>query len=71
LRAMKLKDVKDRLTHAVETENPPGTTYYGAELDEDEVEAARERVDRAVRMHEDAVGSSEFHTTPIARRQAP
>ena len=68
---MKLKDVKDRLTHAVETENPPGTTYYGAEVDEDEVEAARERIEKATRRQEDASGDRESHTSPIVPTQAP
>jgi hypothetical protein len=68
---MKLKDVKDRLTHAAETENPPGTNYYGTETDEGEVEAARERMDKATRRQEDAAGDSESHTSPIARRQGP
>jgi hypothetical protein len=67
---MKLKDVKDRLTDAVETENPPGTTYYGAEVNEDEVEAARERIDETIRTHEKAAGSSQSDATPITRRQA-
>lgn len=68
---MKLKDVKDRLNDAVETENPPGTSYYGAELEEEDVETARERMEESLRTHENAVGDSEFHTTPTARRQTP
>lgn len=52
---MTLKEVKDRLAHAVETENPPGTTYYGAEVDEDEVEAAREHMEKTIRTQEDTV----------------
>ena len=68
---MNLKDVKERLTHAVETENPPGTAYYGAEMDEDEVEAARDRMDKPTRRQEDAAGDRESHTSPIAPRQAP
>jgi hypothetical protein len=54
---MTLKEVKDRLAHAVETENPSGTTYYGAEVDEDEVEAAREHMEKAARTQEDTVQS--------------
>ena len=54
---MKLKEVKDRLAHAVETENPSGTTYYGAEVDEDEVETAREHIEKTIRTHEDTVPS--------------
>ena len=65
---MKLKDVKDRLTDAVETENPSGTSYYGAELDEDEVEAARERMEEGLRIHENAVGNDEFRNTPPTRK---
>ena len=61
---MKLKDMKDRLTHAVETENPPGTSYYGAEMDEDEVEAARERMEKSVKVHEDAVADRQSPTPP-------
>jgi hypothetical protein len=68
---MNLKDLKDRLTHAVETENPSGTSYYGAEVDEDDVEAARERMDKGIRTHENAVGNSEIHEAPTMRRQAP
>jgi hypothetical protein len=69
---MKLKDVKDRLNDAVETENPSGTSYYGAELDEEDVEAARERMEEGLRTHENAVdGDSEFHRPPVDRRQAP
>ncbi len=68
---MKLKDLKDRLTDAVETENPPGTTYYGAELDEDDVETVRERMDETLRTHEEAAGNSDFHKAPIARRRTP
>jgi len=68
---MSLKDIKDRLTHAVETENPSGTDYYGAELDEDEVEAARERIDKTIENHEHARGDSESHTTPIGSRPKP
>ena len=66
---MKLKDVKDRLNDAVETENPPGTSYYGAELEEEDVEAARERMEEGLRTHESAVADGEFHMTPTARRQ--
>ena len=68
---MKLKDVKDRLKDAVETENPTGTSYYGAELDEEDVETARERMEESLRTHENAVGHSEFHRTSAARRQTP
>jgi hypothetical protein len=68
---MNLKDVKDRLNDAVETENPSGTSYYGAELDEDEVEAARERMEETLRIHEDAVGNNEFRKTPPVSRQTP
>ena len=68
---MNLKDVKDRLTHAAETENPPGTNYYGAETDEGEVEAARERMDKQTRRQEDVAGDRESHTNPIARRPGP
>ncbi len=69
VQSMSLKDIKDRLTRAVETENPPGTDYYGAEMDEDEVEAARERMDESVQKHEDAMGKDEPHTTPTERSQ--
>ena len=65
---MKLKDVKDRLNDAVETENPSGTSYYGAELDEDDVEAARERMEEGLRTHENAVGDGKVHTTPATHR---
>jgi len=65
---MKLKDVKDRLNDAVETENPSGTSYYGAELDEEDVEVARERMEETLRIHENAVGNSESHKTPPTRR---
>jgi len=57
---MSLKDIKDRLTHAVETENPPGTDYYGAELDEDDVATARERMEKSIATHEHAAGNSDF-----------
>jgi hypothetical protein len=66
---MKLQDAKDRLAHAVETENPPGTDYYGAELDEDEVEAARERIDKTIRMHEEATKEREPNTNPGGRTE--
>lgn len=65
---MNLKDVKERLNDAVETENPSGTSYYGAELDEDEVETAREHMEENLRVHENAAGKSEAHKTPPARR---
>ncbi len=68
---MKLKDVTDRLNDAVETENPPGTSYYGAELDESDVEAARERMEETLRIHEDATGNSEFRKSPPTSRQTP
>lgn len=65
---MKLKDVKDRLNNAVETENPSGTSYYGAELDEEDVEVARERMEESLRIHENAVGNSQSHNAPPTRR---
>jgi hypothetical protein len=68
---MKLKDVADRLNHAVETENPPGTSYYGAELDESDVEAARERMEEGLRVHEEAVSGRPFQNAPITRSQEP
>jgi hypothetical protein len=62
---MKLKDVKDRLADAVETDNPPGTTYYGTEVDEAEVEAARERMEEATRTNKEAGRDSNTHTSPV------
>ncbi len=61
---MTLKDAKDRLANYVETENPPGTDYYGAEVDEDEVEAARERIEKTIESHEDGAGQGASHTGP-------
>lgn len=63
---MKLKDLKNRLNDAVETENPPGTGYYGSEVEEEDVETARERMDEATRMHEESADN-----LPSTRRQEP
>ncbi|MFL6416224.1 MAG: hypothetical protein ACJ74Y_11230 [Bryobacteraceae bacterium] len=69
---MKLKDLTDRLAHAVETENPPGTDYYyGAEMDEDEVEAVRERMEKTLRIHEDAAAGRSHGTTSTSDTKAP
>jgi hypothetical protein len=67
---MTLKDAKDRLAHAVETENPPGTDYYGAEVDEDDVKAARERIEKTIQTHEDAAGDKESQTGPTGRTRS-
>jgi hypothetical protein len=67
---MELKNVKDRLKDAMETENPPGTNYYGTEVDEVEVEAARERMERAIGADEEVGRDSNTSTAPVTRRQA-
>jgi hypothetical protein len=51
---MKKEEIKEWLADAVETDNPPGTDYYGAELDEAEVEVARQRMEEALRTQERA-----------------
>ena len=59
---MDLQDLKDRLKDAVETDNPPGTDYYGAEVDEEDVEAARERMEKASETEaKDREGSGYSH----------
>ncbi|MFL6447538.1 MAG: hypothetical protein ACJ746_07595 [Bryobacteraceae bacterium] len=68
---MNLKEMKHRLADAVETENPPGTTYYGAELDESEVEAVRERMDHSIRVHEEALGEGDKRRTPLTNPRTP
>jgi hypothetical protein len=49
----KKEDLKDWLNDAVETANVPGTDYYGAEPDEAEVNADRERMEKATRTDDD------------------
>jgi len=68
---MKLKDIEDRLARAVETENPPGTDYYGAEVDEDEVAAARERMDNTIQTHEQAAAGTNSRNTPESGTKTP
>jgi hypothetical protein len=65
---MKLKDVKDRLADTVETDNPPGTSYYGTEVDEAEVEAARERMEEATRTNREEGRDSNIRTGPVTPR---
>lgn len=50
---MDFKEVKDRLANFVETENPPGTDYYGTELNESEVGEARERMEEGQHTNEE------------------
>jgi hypothetical protein len=64
---MKPKDVKDRLADAIETENPPGIGYYGAELDEAEVEADEQRMDQAIRTEKEAKRDSGTVAAPLSR----
>lgn len=66
---MNKEEIKDRLAEAVETDNPPGTDYYGAEPDEIELEAARERMAESLRSrekarHEAADGLTEIPVPP-------
>ena len=49
---MNLKDMKDRVADAISTENPKGTDYNGTELDEADVQAAREHMEEVKRAHE-------------------
>jgi hypothetical protein len=58
---MNLKDIKERVADAIETENPPGTDYYGTELDEENVESAREQMEESLNDHANKPG-----TTPPA-----
>ena len=60
------QDLKDTLNNAVETENPPGTDYYGTEVNENDVKAAREQMDETTRTHEEVTGN-----TPDTRTQKP
>jgi hypothetical protein len=61
---MHKEDIKDRLEDAVETTNPSGTDYYGAEPDEAEVEAARERMEDSLRTADEARTHTEPHPIP-------
>jgi hypothetical protein len=58
---MQKQDIKDRLEDAIETDNPPGTDYYGAELDEAEVEAARERMEESLKNADEARRDAQVH----------
>lgn len=66
---MKPKDLKEWVADAIETENPPGVGYYGAELDEAQLEADRQRMKHATQTDEQANCDSEIVTTPVSRSE--
>jgi len=65
---MKPKDMKERLAEAIETEDPSGTGYYGAEVDQDEVEDARQRIDKALEKGKGPQGHGDDPLPNAARR---
>ncbi len=66
---MKQKDLKDRVADAIETDNPPGSGYYGAEVDEAEVEADLQRMEHAGRADEQSDRDTGSVVSPSERRE--